>query len=207
MTITKKRIKEIWDKIYFIAWKDDSPRGWIISLLLIFIFIKFIFFPLLSFVTGTTLPLAIVESCSMHHENNLFSNLDSWWEKNYEKYNKFNITKQNFEKFPFKKGFTKGDILFVTGVKPEKIKIGDVIIFNTGRKNPIIHRVINIKQEKDEYIFSTLGDNNNAQLPEEIKISSKQIIGEARIRLLPYAGWVKLIFFEPIQPYYNKGFC
>lgn len=207
MNITKKKLKRVWDKIYFIAWKDDSLKGWIISLLLIFIFIKFIFFPLLSLATGTALPLAIVESCSMHHENNFFSDMDSWWKENYEKYRKFDLSKQDFETFPFKKGFTKGDILFVTSANPEKLEIGDVIIFNTGRTNPLIHRIVSINQTSEDYIFSTFGDNNNAQLSEEIKIKSNQLVGKARFRLVPYAGWVKLIFFEPMQPNYNKGFC
>ena len=78
----KKGLKKFW----FIVWKDDSFKGWILSLLFIFIFIKFIFFPGLSFITGTQLPLAIVESCSMYHQGNLLSNNAEWWERQNSKY-------------------------------------------------------------------------------------------------------------------------
>ena len=75
------KFKNFWKKFWFIVWKDNSLKGWIISILFLFIVIKFIFFPLLNLVTGTTLPLAIVESCSMHHKGNIFSNFDNWWER------------------------------------------------------------------------------------------------------------------------------
>ena len=73
-------IGKLWEKFWFIVWKDDSLKGWIFSIIFLFILIKFIFFPTLSFITGTSLPLAIVESCSMYHQGNLLSNFDSWWE-------------------------------------------------------------------------------------------------------------------------------
>ena len=87
------KFKEFLQKFWFIVWKDDSLRGWILSLLFIFIVIKFIFFPLLNLTTGTTLPLAIVESCSMYHEGNLFSDSDDWWLRHQDKYAEFDITK------------------------------------------------------------------------------------------------------------------
>ena len=103
---------EFLQKFWFVVWKDDSFRGWILSLLFIFIVIKFIFFPLLNLVTGTTLPLAIVESCSMYHQGNLFSEFDDWWFRHQDKYAEFDLTKFTFENSNFKNGFTKGDILF-----------------------------------------------------------------------------------------------
>ena len=73
----KKKLKKLWKDIWFLLWKDDSLKGWLLSVLVIFIFIKFIFFPTLSLVTGTVLPLAIVESCSMYHQGNILSNYDN----------------------------------------------------------------------------------------------------------------------------------
>lgn len=200
-------IKKIWKKFWFILWKDESLKGWILSLLIIFIFIKFIFFPLLSLMTGTTLPLAIVESCSMYHENNMFSNFDNWWDNHEEKYSEFKITKEEFETFKLKRGFNKGDILFITKAKPEKIEIGDIIIFNANHQNPIIHRVIKIEEENGEFTFSTIGDNNKGQLSVEKTISEDQLVGKAIVRLVPYAGWVKLIFYEHSRSESEKGFC
>ena len=203
----KKRVKEYWKKFWFLLWKDNSLKGWIFSIVFLFLFIKLIFFPGLSLVTGTSLPLAIVESCSMYHQGNLFSNFDSWYEKHDEKYSKLNITKEDFLNFPFKKGFNKGDILFIIGTSPEKLKQGDVIVFYGNQKNPIIHRIINIKEENNTRIFSTIGDNNNGQLSSEKEIQEEQIIGRAVFRLVPYVGWVKLIFFEPFRPGSERGFC
>ncbi|MFW6233648.1 MAG: signal peptidase I [Nanoarchaeota archaeon] len=202
-----KKLKKFWNKFYFIVWKDDSLKGWIISLIFIFVLIKFIFFPLMSFFTGTALPLAIVESCSMHHNENLLSNYNDWWNNNKEKYKKFNITKKDFSEFSFKKGFTKGDILLITKAEPENLKKGDIIIFQTNKKHPLIHRIVNITNTSEGYIFSTLGDNNSEQLSIEKEIHKTQLIGKAKFKLIPYAGWIKLIFYEPFQPDYNKGFC
>jgi hypothetical protein len=173
----------------------------------LFLFIKFIFFPTLSLLTGTSLPLAIVESCSMYHKGNLFSNFDSWYERHDSKYEDLIINKLDFEEFPFKKGFNKGDILFIVGTPTEKLKIGDVIIFEGNRKNPIIHRIINIREENGELIFSTIGDNNPGQLGIEKEIYEDQIIGRAVFRLIPYIGWGKLIFFEPSRLPEERGFC
>ena len=207
MTDFKKKVKEYWKKFWFLLWKDDSFKGWLFSIIFLFLFIKLIFFPGLSLITGTSLPLAIVESCSMYHQGNLFSNFDSWYEKHDDKYAELVINKLEFEEFPFKKGFNKGDILFIVGTPSEKLKIGDVIIFEGDRKNPIIHRIIKITEKDSKLIFSTIGDNNPSQLSVEKEISKDQIIGRAVFRLAPYIGWGKLIFFEPMRPESEKGFC
>jgi len=200
-------LKRAWEKFWFIVWKDDSFKGWLISIIFLFVVIKFIFFPGLSLITGTQLPLAIVESCSMYHKGNLLSDYDLWWEQSSSKYLEYEITQQEFEDFKFKNGFNKGDILFIVGVKPEKIKIGDVIIFNAEQANPVIHRVVNIEEKDSGFVYSTIGDHNNAQLPLEKEIKPEQIVGKAVFKLVPYMGWGKLIFYEHVQKESNKGFC
>ena len=203
----KGDLKKFWNKLWFIVWKDDSLKGWIISIIFLFVLIKFIFFPLLSLITGTTLPLAIVESCSMYHDGNLFSNYNEWFENTESKYTNLEITKGQFSDFIFKKGFNKGDILFIVGANPDKLEIGDIIIFNGGRSNPLIHRIINIEETGEEKIFSTIGDNNAGQLETEIAITESQLVGKAVFKLAPYLGWVKLVFFEHSRPQNQKGFC
>jgi signal peptidase I len=199
----KKFLKKFW----WIVWKDDSFKGWIISIVFLFIVIKGIFFPLMSLVTGTELPLVIVESCSMYHEGNLFSNFDEWFEEHKTKYWEYEISKEMFSEYPFKKGFNKGDILFVTGSKPEDLEIGDVIIFKANYKSPIIHRIVKIEENNGEFTFSTLGDNNPEQIYFETSIKENQIVGKAKANIAPYLGWIKLIFFEFTQPPGNRGFC
>ena len=197
----KKGLKKFW----FIVWKDDSFKGWILSLLFIFIFIKFIFFPGLSFITGTQLPLAIVESCSMYHQGNLLSNNAEWWERQNSKYNRLAINNLDFEKFPMKNGLTKGDVIFVVKVNPDKLKQGDVIIFNADNSNiphPVIHRIVDIHETPSGRIFSTMGDNVGHVQGFEEEITENQIMGKAILRLVPYLGWGKLIFFEEeINPF------
>jgi hypothetical protein len=205
----KNKLKQFLKRFWWVVWKDDSFKGWLISLVFIFVVIKFIFFPLLSLSTGTSLPLAIVESCSMYHKGNMIGNFDEWWMNHQLKYAEFGITKYTFEESIFRKGFNKGDILFIIRARPEKLKIGDVIIFNGGQKNPIIHRIINIEKDDktEKYIFSTIGDNNNGQLSVEMNISEDQIVGKPVFRIVPSVGWGKLIFYEYKKPVSERGFC
>lgn len=203
----QNKLKKFLNDFWYIVWKDESLKGWIISIIFIFVIVKFVFFPLMSLATGTNLPLAIVESCSMYHKGNLFSDYNSWWDRHENKYLNFLLDKKQFKNFNFKNGFSKGDILFIIKAKPEKLAVGDVIIFNGGRQNPIIHRVIKIERENKEYIFSTIGDNNNGQLNIEKEINSEQLIGKASFRISPWFGWAKLIFYEPMRQEAERGFC
>ncbi len=203
----KKSIKKSLKNFWWILWKDDSFKGWAFSVVFLFLFIKFLFFPFLSLVTGTSLPLAIVESCSMYHSGGLFSNFDSWWENHEDKYNEFSITQQNFLNFPLKKGFNKGDILFIVRANPEKLKEGDIIIFNANQKNPIIHRIVDIKEIDGKRYFSTMGDNNREQIGFEEEISEEKLMGKAVFRLAPYLGWIKLLFYDWQKSSSERGFC
>jgi len=208
----KKGFKKFW----FLLWKDNSLKGWLFSMVFLFVFIKFIFFPVLNLITGTSLPLAIVESCSMYHHGNILSNFDEWYLKHDSKYSELQITQSEFQDFIFKKGFSKGDILFIVGANPDKLKIGDIIAFKSGSRNvPIIHRIIEIKEENGKRTFTTIGDNNakvlipsnNAGGVDERNIEEEQIVGKAVFRLAPTLGWIKLIFFESSKPVSERGFC
>jgi len=201
----QNKLKKFLNDFWYIVWKDESFKGWIISIIFIFIVIKFIFFPVLSLTTGTNLPLAIVESCSMYHKGNLFSDYDSWWTRHENKYLDFQQNKEKFKKFSFNNGFSKGDILFIVKAKPEKLKVGDVMIFEGNQQNPIIHRIIKI--ENEEYTFSTIGDNNNGQLSLEKEIKSNQLIGKSAFRITPWLGWAKLVLYEPMRSEAERGFC
>lgn len=206
--------KSAFGKFWYLLWNDNSLKGWVFSILFIFIFIKFIFFPGLTLVTGTSLPLAIVESCSMYHDNGLFSNFDSWYKKHESKYSEFTINQFDFKDFTLKNGFDKGDILFIVGANPDKLKEGDIIVFDANQQNPVIHRIVDIKNIGGERIFSTIGDNNWAQIVppnmnnvDETDINENQILGKAVLRVAPYFGWMKLIFFEKQKPRSERGFC
>ncbi|MGA2130537.1 MAG: signal peptidase I [Candidatus Pacearchaeota archaeon] len=203
----EKGLKYYLKRFWFLLWKDDSLKGWIFSIIFLFIFIKFIFFPVLSLATGTSLPLAIVESCSMYHQGNLFSDFNAWWTRHDAKYALYIINELDFQAFPLKNGFNKGDILFIVHVDPSKLKVGDIIIFNAGQANPIIHRIVNITETNGQETFSTEGDNNNGQLTFENGITGNQIVGKAVLKVAPYLGWVKLIFYDWEKPVGERGFC
>jgi len=210
------KIKKGFKKFWFLLWKDNSIKGWLFSLVFLFVFIKFIFFPVLSLATGTALPLAIVESCSMYHQGNVFSSSNEWFQRHDSKYSELEITKDEFQKFNFNRGFGKGDILFIVGTNPSKLKMGDIITFKSGTRDiPVIHRIIAIKEENGKRVFTTIGDNNakilipsnNVGGVDEREIQEEQIVGKAVFRIIPALGWVKLIFFESLRSESERGFC
>ena len=188
--------------------QEDSWQSWLVSLVLLVVLIRFVFFPLLSLVTGSSLPLVVIESCSMYHE----SSFDSWWNEHSEWYEANGIEKTDFEKFPFRNGLNKGDIIFVWGYS--NYKSGDIIIFepNLGSSalHPIIHRVVaeGPYQTKGDHNFAQLvgGDPANSQNIDETNIDKEQIIGKSVFRI-PYLGWIKLVFFEPFRLSGDRGLC
>ena len=178
--------------------KKDTWPSFLVTLILAFIIIKFIFFPVLSYLTGSPLPLVIVESCSMHHYEKGFSKIF----ETSNIYGKYDVKLEDTSNWDFQNGFNKGDVIFVVG--PKNAKVGDVIIFNGGSSHPLIHRLIKVDDT-----FSTKGDNyltNSEQLPSEKKINKEQIIGKALFRV-PAIGWIKLIFFEASRPQSARGLC
>lgn len=186
--------------------KEDTWQSWIVSLVLLVIIIRFIFFPLLSLVTQSPLPLVVVESCSLYHS----TNFDDWWLDNGDWYKNKEITKKEFESFQFKNGLNKGDIIFVWG--RSKPKIGDIIIFQPNPEalspHPIIHRVVgtNPYSTKGDHNFAQLMLGNNNKKIDETSIPDDKIIGKAVFKI-PLLGWVKLVFFEPFRDPQERGFC
>ncbi|MEO0075770.1 MAG: hypothetical protein ABIK31_06660 [candidate division WOR-3 bacterium] len=197
----KQNFKKFWNFL-----KEDSWQSWLVSLILVIILIRFIFFPTLSLITGSSLPLVVVESCSMYHE----SSYEQWWSNNQILYLSHNITKKQFDKFPFKNGLNKGDIVLVWG--HSEVKKGDVIIFKPNEDsfaiNPIIHRAISINpiSTKGDHNSQQLTRDNNIQRLDETNIPQEKVVGKAIFRV-PLLGWVKLIFFEFFRTPEQRGFC
>jgi hypothetical protein len=175
--------------------KEDSWPSFFVGLLIALIVIKFIIFPVLTLITGTPLPLVIVESCSMYHQFDLDQIVQN------KIYSDYDLDYSNTSNWVLKNGFTKGDIIIV--ISPKNLKIGDVLIFNAGQTNPIIHRVINIDESGK---VTTKGDNNFGLLEAEKKISEEQFVGKAVFKI-PAIGWIKLIFFDWRKPENQRGFC
>ncbi len=206
-----KSVRRIWNFL-----QEDSWPSFAVTLILAFVVIKFVFFPGLSFLTGTSLPLVIVESCSMyHHEDGFAQSFES------SVYDDYGLGLEDTANWDFQNGFSKGDVIFVVGA--DDIDVGDVIIFNAGARYPLIHRVIEspgddsspIRDdptgpgEPDGESYATKGDNyrtNSLQLDSEKSISEDQLVGKALFRI-PAIGWAKLIFFEAGRSSRDRGMC
>jgi len=193
-----KNWKKKWKKIWYFIWEDNSVWSWLVNIVLAFILIKFIVYPSLGLILHTSHPVVAVVSESMEHNNGL----DDWWQKSSSWYINNSINKGDFDRFPLKNGFNKGDIMVLKGKKPKNIEIGDVVVFWSAKKDPIIHRVIKKWQDKGIYYFQTKGDNYKTNpmsiksaFLDETNISEEQIVGNAILRI-PLLGYVKLWFVE-----------
>ncbi len=206
-----KRRKRVIKRVWKFIWEDDSLLSWIVNILLAFLIIKFLLYPGLGLIVGTNLPVVAVISQSMNHEGNF----DAWWGNNplcaintpctYSQgnwYLEHNITKEEFKKFPLHNGFRRGDVIVLKGIKPEKLGIGDIIVFDAKESYPVIHRIFNKTKIGGEakgnfsMSFNTKGDHNpypiqNARL-NELHVEEDSIRGKALFKI-PYIGYIRLI--------------
>ena len=180
-------LKRVWKFI----WHDDSLASWLVNLVLAFVLVKWVIYPGLGLLFGTSFPIVAVVSGSMEHDKMDF---DTWWEHSGRWYDERSITKEDFSRFSFSNGFNMGDIMILRGIKPKDIKIGDVLVYESSRhQNPIIHRVVGIVDEKGEITFVTKVDHNNGPDNEIVTAEHIARTGKAVMRL-PYLGWVKIWF-------------
>lgn len=197
--------------------KQDTPLSWIVNVILAFLIVRYIIYPILGLMLATSHPLVAVVSGSMEHRTSpvciQYDNINQKCLKyehticgvNFKDSKKFNfneyweicgkyyevnyqITKEQFKEFPHKNGFKKGDIMLLKG--SEKYNIGDVIIYpNKKYKYPIIHRVV----KKYNNVYKTKGDHNLAG--DSIEVTKP--IGKAILRI-PKLGYIKIIFTDYI---------
>ena len=93
----------------------------------------------------------------------------------------------------------KGDLLFIQGVDPEDIQVGDVIVYDAhglwvgAPEDPIVHRVIDIDEDDDKLYFITKGDAND--LKDKEPVPENRVLGKV-VGRIPYVGWVKIILTD-----------
>ena len=189
-----KTVGQVLRRIWKFIWNDDSIWSWLINAVLAFVLIKFLVYPGLGFVLHTNHPVVAVISSSMEHQ----ADFDTWWSSMKSAYQKLNITKEQFLGFKMSGGFNTGDIIILKGKKPQDIQIGDIIVFRGSTPEPIIHRVVKKWEAGGIYHFSTKGDHNAGQRPEETEISQDRIVGTGYFRIL-YVGYVKIFFTNTIN--------
>lgn len=201
--LSNTRVGKAWKKIMYFLNEEDSFLSLLANIVLAFIFIKFIVYPGLGLILGTQYPIVAVVSGSMEHDGSF----DYWWDSAaiYDSkkttqalfYEKYNITREEFQTFSFRNGFNTGDIMILTRANPEKIEVGQVVVFRGNRPDPIIHRVIEKNIKDGEIYLKTKGDHNPTTYAFESNITQEKLIGVARIRV-PLLGWVKIIFVKAI---------
>ncbi len=188
--------KKVLKKIWYFVWKDDSIWSWLVNVLLAFILVKFVIYPLLGLLLSTSYPLVAVVSGSMEHDNSF----GDWWNSQSSWYTSYGFTEEQVKSWQFHNGFNKGDIMLLYGPKPKSIKVGDVIVFKSYHPDPIIHRVVKITEENSKIYFQTKGDHNSdifVQLGEN-NINEERYIGKAVLRI-PFLGWIKILFVDLIK--------
>ena len=183
---------------------EDSFLSWIVNIALAFVLIRFIVYPLLGLVLGTSFPIVAVVSGSMEHPGGF----DEWWGSpaivdgnrltQADYYAQYSIGMEDFREFSFRNGFNTGDIKVLRGVPAEDLEVGDVIVFRTDGRDPIIHRVIEKNLNGDSVTFVTKGDNNPVSYEFESEITEDEIIGKSIFRI-PFLGYVKIWFFDIIS--------
>ena len=173
-------------------WNDHSFESWMVNLLLAFLIIKFLIFPVLVGLTDSETPVASIVSNSMEHNPN---NFNDWWVNEGDKYTEFDIQRADFKSFQHKNGLNIGDLIFVSKPPTCDYEVGDIIVFRAGKNLPIIHRIVDVWENDSKHYFRTLGDNNPASLNFETQIHEDNVEGKVAGRI-PYIGNIKIIFLK-----------
>ncbi len=218
-----------WQKVWHFIWHDDSLLSWIVNILLAFILIKFVVYPLLGLALGSQLPVVAVITPSMDHQPAITClistpdgqclqqkqdsyvlcgkeftkrtrlNYDDYWNVCGNWYEDKGIVKETFNDFALSNGFRKGDVIVLGRAKPANLEVGDVLVFNSNRPYPIIHRIVTIEETADGPVYTTKGDHNTDSINrdgfDEIHITQDQVIGRGILRL-PFVGYLKLLFVD-----------
>lgn len=190
----KQRVQDAYEFVLY----DDSYASLAVFVVVSFILIKYVAFPIVGFLTGTSLPIVAVISDSMQHG-------EDWWEDDLaicesgpcsqnDYYEARNISRDRFEAFRFDDGFSKGSVLLIYG--EDEYEVGDVVVYRRPNGIPVIHRVI---QRNADGTYVVKGDNNARPLDQsklnyrfsEYRLPESRIEGSAYARI-PYVGYVKL---------------
>lgn len=140
--------------------RGDSWASFFVTLFLALIFIKLILFPFLGFVTGTEMPIFIVESCSMHHSDG--------WEEIFGEVQicedaeiKIQADSSGFEVLENTKEIDIQNAVFAREavprylqISPENAEVGDSVFYISSSGIQLRHEILSIRGE----IFETSGE-------------------------------------------------
>src|SRR3989338_527057 len=200
-------------RVWKFFWHEDSIGSWIANIIVAFLVIRFIVYPLLGIILGTGFPIVAVVSESMEHGlhqgvicgqqfDEFKESFDNYWQTCGAWHEEQGITKEKFLSFPLKSGFRKGDVIILWRANRNNLEVGDILVFQGNRPQPIIHRVVKISQENGDYFYQTKGDHNSNSIDGalgETHISEERMLGQGLVRI-PYLGWVKILFVDALRP-------
>lgn len=196
-------------RFWHFFWYEDSLASWLVNVLVAFVAIKYVIYPLLGLLLGTPFPIVAVVSESMEHGlhqgvlcgqqyQEFPESFDKYWKACGAWYEERGISKKEFQTFPFPNGFNKGDVIVLWRAHARNLEIGDVLIFQGDKPQPIIHRIVTLHEENGAWSYQTKGDHNRDSVNngfDETKISQERIYGKGLLRI-PYLGWLKIFFVE-----------
>lgn len=93
--------------------------------------------------------------------------------------------------------YYRGDILFLELRDNPLITVGDVVVYKLDERNiPIVHRIISVHQEGDEYYMLTKGDNNRVNdrglyAQGQMWVQRKDLMGRVWF-YIPYVGIITI---------------
>ena len=200
-------------KAWRFFWHEDSLWSWLANIVVAFLVIQYIVYPLLGIFLGTSYPIVAVVSESMEHglyngvlcgknPNDFKESFDNYWDVCGEWYEQKGITREEFKKFPFKHGFDKGDVIILWKANKANLQAGDILVFRGARPQPIIHRIVDISEEDGAYYVQTKGDHNSNSIQGstgETRITEERMVGKGILRI-PYLGWGKILFVDAVRP-------
>jgi signal peptidase I len=220
----RKHLKKFWK--FF--WHDDSFASWVANIIVAFIVIRYLLYPVLGVVLGTSFPIVAVVSESMEHgispdclqqQNGMcleysktefklcgqrftefYDSYENYWRICGSWYENNDISREQFAKFPFQNGFDKGDVVILW--RATNVEVGDILVYQASTTQPIIHRVVKVWEEDGKTFYQTKGDHNSRSLSSlnEEKVSEERVFGKGIIRI-PYFGWVKILFVDIVRPF------
>lgn len=90
----------------------------------------------------------------------------------------------------------KADFIGINEFNPEDVQIGDVVVYDAQWfDQPVIHRIIDIKDVNGTKMFKIKGDNNNASDPYYVtpsQIKEKVVTWDDNLVVIPKVGYLSL---------------
>lgn len=90
----------------------------------------------------------------------------------------------------------KTNLLGIQEFNPKDVQVGDIVVYNAKWFNqPVIHRIIDIKEINGKTVYEIKGDNNNRSDPYYVtadQIQAKVVKWGDKPVVIPYIGTISL---------------